>query len=124
MLENAKAQKHWGFSLFEFVVAIAIVAVFGGVLLQRMLYLQEIAEMTAMNLTVANLRTGLRNKTGDLLIRDKVVEIATLADENPVNWLQAQPENYLGEFDLTPDGLARQMVLRQNAARAGVHGQQ
>ncbi len=92
-----------GFSLFELVAAIAIIGVFAGVLLQRMLYLQEYAEMTAMDLTVANLRTGLRYKTGDLLIRDKVSEIATLADENPVNWLQNHPENYLGEFDLKPD---------------------
>ena len=92
-----------GFSLFELVAAIAIIAVFTGVLLQRTLYLQEYAEMTAMDLTVANLRTGLRYKTGDLLIRDKVSEIATLADENPVNWLQDHPENYLGEFDLKPN---------------------
>lgn len=36
-------------------------------------------------------------------MRDKVSEIATLADENPVDWLQNHPENYLGEFDLKPD---------------------
>ena len=100
---NVNEQRQRGFSLFELVAAIAIVGVFAGVLLQRMLYLQEVAEMTAMDLTVANLRTGLRYKTGDLLIRDKVSEIATLADENPVNWLQNHPENYLGEFDWTPD---------------------
>ncbi len=92
-----------GFSVFELVAAIAIMGVLGGMLLQRMLYLQEYAEMTAMDLTVANLRTGLRYKTGDLLIRGKVSEIATLSDENPVNWLQDHPENYLGEFDLKPD---------------------
>ena len=101
---NAKGQRQpRGFSLFELVAVIAIVGVFGGVLLQRMLYLQEYAEMTAMDLTVANLRTGLRYKTGDLLIRDKVSEIATLADENPVKWLENTPENYLGEFDGKPD---------------------
>ena len=103
MSENAKDQRQRGFSLFEFVAAIAIVGVLGGVLLQRMLYLQEYAEMTAVDLTVANLRTGLRYKTGDLLMRDKVSEIATLADENPVTWLQDHPENYLGEFELKPD---------------------
>jgi hypothetical protein len=63
--------------------------------------------MTAVNLTVANLRTGLRYKTADLLIRDKVSEIATLADENPINWLQIQPENYLGEFEQAPTTDAR-----------------
>lgn len=103
MSDNAKDQRQRGFSLSELVAAIAIVGVFGGVLLQRMLYLQEYAEMTTMDLTVANLRTGLRYKTGDLLMRDKVSEIATLADENPVDWLQNHPENYLGEFDLKPD---------------------
>ena len=92
-----------GFSVFELLAAIAIMAVLVGVLLQRMLYLQEYAEMTAMDLTVANLRTGLRYKTGDLLIRDKVSEIATLSDENPVNWLQDHPQNYVGEFDRMPD---------------------
>ena len=100
---SAKGQRQSGFSLFEFVAAIAIVGIFGGVLLQRMLYLQEYAEMAAMDLTVANMRTGLRYKTGDFLIRDKVSEIATLADENPVDWLQNPQENYLGEFDLPPD---------------------
>jgi prepilin-type N-terminal cleavage/methylation domain-containing protein len=103
MSDNAKDQRQRGFSVFELVAAIAIVGVFGSVLLQRMFYLQEYAEMTAMDLTVANLRTGLRYKTGDLLMRDKMSEIATLADENPVNWLQNHPENYLGEFDLKPD---------------------
>jgi type II secretory pathway pseudopilin PulG len=103
MSDNAKDQRQRGISLFELVAAIAIVGVFGSVLLQRMLYLQEYAEMTAMDLTVANLRTGLRYKTGDLLMRDKVSEIATLADENPITWLQNHPENYLGEFDRKPD---------------------
>jgi prepilin-type N-terminal cleavage/methylation domain-containing protein len=92
-----------GYSLLELVAAIAIVCVFWSVLLHRMLYLQEYAEMTAMELTVANMRTGLRYKTAEFLMRDEVSEIATLADENPVNWLQMQPENYLGEFDGKPD---------------------
>jgi len=103
MPDYAKDNRQAGFSLFEFVAAIVIVGVFGAVLLQRMLYLQEYAEMAAMDLTVANMRTGLRYKTGDLLIRDKMSEIATLADENPVDWLQNPQENYLGEFDLQPE---------------------
>jgi prepilin-type N-terminal cleavage/methylation domain-containing protein len=100
---DAKKQRQRGFSLFELVAAITIVVICAGVLLQRVLYLQEVAERTAMDMTIANLRTGLRYKTGDLLIRDKVSEIATLADENPVNWLQNPPDNYLGEFDFSPD---------------------
>jgi len=103
MPEHFGNERRRGFSLIEFVGAIAILGVFCGVLLQRMLYLQEYAEMTAMDLTVANMRTGLRYRTADFLMRDQVSEIATLADENPVNWLQNHPENYLGEFDQKPD---------------------
>jgi len=92
-----------GYSFVELAVAVAIICVCCAVLLHRLQYLQEYAEMTAMQLTVANVRTGLRYKTGDLLIRDKVSEIPTLADENPVNWLENPPQNYLGEFDRRPD---------------------
>lgn len=92
-----------GISRLEFAVAATLFAVLAGVLLERLLYVEEYAEMTAMELTVANMRTGLRNRTGDLLIRDRVSEIATLADENPMDWLERRPENYLGEFDREPD---------------------
>ena len=103
MPHNPGHHRQLGFSLFELVLSFTLVFICGGVLLQRLLYLQEYAEMTAMNLTVANVRTGLRYKTGDLLIRDKLPEIATLTDENPINWLEAHPENYLGEYDREPD---------------------
>ena len=103
MSDGIKVQRQSSSNLLELVVAIAVVGVFGGLLLQRLLYLQEYAEMTAMNLTVANMRTGLRYRTADLLMRDKVSEIATLADGNPVEWLQNPPESYLGEFDSKPD---------------------
>ena len=100
---HAKDGGQPGFSLVEFAAATAIVGIICVVLLQRMLYLQEYAEMMAMDLTVANMRTGLRYKTGDLLMSDRVSEISTLADENPVSWLQNHPDNYLGEFDLKPE---------------------
>lgn len=92
-----------GISRLEFAVAATLFAVLAGVLLERLLYVEEYAEMTAMELTVANMRTGLRNRMGDLLIRDRVSEIATLADENPMSWLERRPDNYLGEFDREPD---------------------
>ncbi len=96
-----------GASKFEVFAALAVIGVLASVLLHRMLYLQEVAEMTAMELTVAHIRTGLRYKTADLLMRDKVSEIASLANENPINWLEAPPEDYLGEFDGAPDANVR-----------------
>lgn len=92
-----------GFSRFELLVVVAVFGVLGGVMLDRMRYLQEYAEMTAVDVTITHLRTGLRYRIGDLLIRDKLSEISTLADENPINWLETRPPNYLGEFDAEPD---------------------
>jgi general secretion pathway protein G len=92
-----------GFSRFEVLVVVALLGILSAVLLERMRYLQEYAEMTAVEVTVANLRTGLRYRVGDLLIRDKLSEISTLADENPINWLETRPPNYLGEYDAEPD---------------------
>jgi general secretion pathway protein G len=92
-----------GFSRFELLVVVAVFGVLGGIMLDRMRYLQEYAEMTAVDVTIAHLRTGLRYRIGDLLIRDRLSEISTLVDENPINWLQSRPPNYLGEFDGAPD---------------------
>ncbi len=103
MLRPRTFQNCGGASLLEFFAALAVIGVIASVLLHRMLYLQEVAEMTAMELTVAHMRTGLRYKTADLLMRDKVSGIASLADENPISWLETHPQNYLGEFDGAPD---------------------
>lgn len=103
MSGDPKCRMQRGISRFEFAAAVAIIGVFGAVVLERLLYLEEYAEMTAMELTVLNMGAGLRYRTADFLMRDKVSEIATLADENPVNWLQNHPESYLGDFDLKPD---------------------
>jgi len=92
-----------GFSRFELLVVVAVFGVLGGVMLDRMRYLQEYAEMTAVDVTIANLRTSLRYRIGDLLIRDRLSEITTLVDENPINWLESRPPNYLGEFDGEPE---------------------
>ena len=79
-----------------------IVAIFLVVFLERAFYYQEYAEKTAMEMTVANMRTGLRYKIADLIVSSRLSEIPTLADENPVNWLAERPVNYLGEFDSLP----------------------
>ena len=92
-----------GFSRFELLVVVALFGVLGAVMLDRMRYMQEYAEMTAVEVTIAHMRTSLRYRIGDLLIRDKLSEISTLADENPINWLETRPPNYLGEFEGEPD---------------------
>src|SRR3954467_10401923 len=92
-----------GTSQLELVVSLVLIAIFVIVLLERTLYYQEYAEMTAMEMTVANMRSGLRYKVADLIMNNRMSEIATLADENPIAWLSSRPENYLGEYDAAPE---------------------
>lgn len=87
-----------GFSLFELTVVITSLAILMGVLLQRLHYLQERAEKTAMELTVMNMGTGLRYKLVALMMDGRMQELSRLLDENPINWLQNPPTNYQGEF--------------------------
>ena len=94
--------EQWGGSLADFAVCIALIGVFLIVLIERALYYQEYAEKTAMESTAGSIRTGLRYKVADLIIANRLSEIPTLADENPMNWLGKKPPNYLGELDSAP----------------------
>ncbi len=91
-----------GASFVEFAVCMALMGIFVGVLAERALYYQEYAEKTAMESTAGNIRTGLRYQVADLILANRVSEIQTLADENPMNWLAERPGNYLGELDSAP----------------------
>jgi len=94
--------KQCGASFVEFAVSTALIGIFVGVLLERVLYYQEYAEKAAMESTAENIRTGLRYKVADLILASQMSEIPRLADENPMVWLGERPPNYLGELDSAP----------------------
>ena len=87
-----------GFSLFELIVVICIVAVLASVFLSRVLYYQEQAEKAAMVEVVGVIQTALFLQYGDVLTRGKSSDLAWLKNDNPMNWLQQKPHNYAGEF--------------------------
>jgi hypothetical protein len=87
-------------------VAIALFGVFVAVFMDRTLFYQEYAEKLAMEMTVQNIRAGLRYRIADLMLANRMSEIPSLADENPTNWLAERPGNYLGEYDGAPPGAA------------------
>ncbi|MDD5301257.1 MAG: type II secretion system protein [Gallionella sp.] len=92
-----------GFSLFELIVVISIVAVLASVFLTRVLYYQEQAEKTAMVEVVGAIQTALILQYGEVMTRGKASDLAWLKNDNPMNWLQQKPRNYAGEFyDPTP----------------------
>lgn len=80
------------------MVAVAVIAALAAVLLDRLLYLEEQAEKTAMESAVQTIRAGLRYRLAELLGRGDARGIARLAAENPMGWMDRPPAGYRGEF--------------------------
>lgn len=92
-----------GFTLIELIVVIIIVVVMAGLFLNRMLFYVEQAEKTAMETVAETIQSALTLQYGQILTRGKPSDVAALAQDNPMNWLQKKPRNYAGEFyDPTP----------------------
>ena len=87
-----------GFSLLELPVAIGVIALFAGALLTVMLYYQELAEKTAVELTLLNMRSGVRYQIADKMIHGREAELEQVLSSNPVNWLDQPPPGYVGEI--------------------------
>jgi len=97
-----------GFTLFQLVVVITIVAVLAGTLTNRVLFYQEQAEKTAMVGVENAVQTALVLRYGHLLADGMAAQIPQLETENPMKWLSRPPANYVGEFyDPAPDAVAR-----------------
>ena len=87
-----------GFTLFELIVVICIVAVMAGILLNRLRTYEEAAEKAVMQQTAAAIKSALQMRVAAYLIGGRDNEIENLRNENPVGWLQEPPPNYAGEF--------------------------
>lgn len=85
-----------GFSLFEFLVVVASIALLGGVLLERARFYQEQAEKAAMEQMAGALRSALRLQIAQRLPQGRH-NLAELVEQNPMDWLLGKPANYLGE---------------------------
>ncbi|WP_338848460.1 type II secretion system protein [Massilia sp. W12] len=86
-----------GFTLYELVLVVALVAIFIGVLFDRMLFYRDQAERTAMQQVIGNLNSALHLQLGLMIVRNREMELPLLLQQNPMNWLAEKPRNYLGE---------------------------
>ncbi|MTV39720.1 hypothetical protein [Duganella radicis] len=90
--------KQRGASLLEFAVAVTVIGILLGLLLQRIWYYQGEAERVAVQMTVANVRTALEMKVAETKLPGRSSDLTFLAEENPFNLLKNKPANYVGEL--------------------------
>lgn len=87
-----------GFTLFELILVVILVAVFSGILLGRFLYYQEVAEKAAMEQTAGAVQSALTIQFAGLITRGKMEDVPKLAAVNPMKLLTDTQPNYAGEF--------------------------
>jgi general secretion pathway protein G len=90
-------RRHTGFTQLEFAVVIVALGILVFILLDRIAYYQGLAEKTTVEMTVMNMRSGLRYKVAEMLMHGKAAELPGLAGKSPVKWLAYPPPQYLGE---------------------------
>jgi len=92
-----------GFTLFEFVIVISIIATLAAVLVGRLESTAAIAEKTAMETTVNQINTALLFEFADDVIHNTRGKIPAMVGRNPVDMLAQPPSNYVGEFSKAPE---------------------
>jgi hypothetical protein len=85
--------------MVELVVCIALIAVFAGLLLERLLYYQEAAEKAVMELEANHLKLARQVHIGDLIARNRPLGHPEIARENPMGRVDRPLVGYRGEFD-------------------------
>lgn len=100
-IPNPRSSK--GFTLIELIVAVTIIALLAGVLINRIWFYSEQAEKAAMEQVAGALQSALVMQYGHLLTHGNEAEAKNLVNENPARWLMRKPPNYAGEFyGMTP----------------------
>jgi general secretion pathway protein G len=84
-----------GFSLLELTVTVTVISIVALTLLNRLSYYQEMAEKADMEYTISALKSALRMRMAKLMIEGRAQEFRALAEQNPMDWLEKKPANYL-----------------------------
>ena len=95
-----------GATRLEMIVVTLIVIVLAVWLLHTLRFYQELTEKTVVENTIVNLRSGLRFRIADLILKGTPERQADLTESNPMVFAEAPPKGYLGEMraprDLPP----------------------
>lgn len=85
-----------GLPTMEIAIVVALVGVFAAIFTHQLFYYWELAERTTVDLTINNMRSGLRLEMARRLMAGERRTYTALAHGNPMTLLQT-PDNYLGE---------------------------
>ena len=85
-----------GLSWLELLIVAGVLGAFAGSLLTALLYYEELAEAAVVQLTVRNIRSGLRYQIADRLVQGRDAEMVQLLTANTVVWLESPPSGYAG----------------------------
>jgi general secretion pathway protein G len=97
MMAGPATGRQRGFFVLQSAVALIVAAALIMVMLLRTQQYYDEAERQAVRLTVDTLRTALGLRLTQLRSQGPA-ELARIAEENPFDWLEQKPENYLGEY--------------------------
>lgn len=92
----AETGRRRGFSLLELVIALALIAVLVGIVLDRALYYKEQFEKAKMEEVAADLRSSVNLRVAELALNNGFAELRELAEVNPMDLMLQKPANYLG----------------------------
>lgn len=87
-----------GFTLFELIVVVCVVAILATVLLNRVRFYQKMAEKTAVEQMAGTLQSALNLRFASLIVNERMAAAPDLLVQNPVSWLTQKPANYAGEY--------------------------
>jgi type II secretory pathway pseudopilin PulG len=90
------ARRLAGYSMLELAVVVSVLLILGLIFLNRVLIYQEWAEKTAAEATALNLRTAVRYRAMENLLRRQAP--GKLVGSNPIQLVELPLQNYAGEF--------------------------
>jgi prepilin-type N-terminal cleavage/methylation domain-containing protein len=96
-----------GFTLFEMVVAICVIAILYMVVERRMNELPAAAERASFLVVLEQIRTGVTLEVVRRMADGLAHELFALEGSNPIDFLLEKPSNYGGELHLVTDAVPR-----------------
>ncbi len=88
-----------GMSQIELAVVLALVAAISGALLSALVYFEELGEKTAVDLTIRNIRTGIRLEMARQIAGGASPDMHGLIASNPIVWLERPPPGFRGVLE-------------------------